>query len=450
MILTLNVSSAGGGGGEPGVAPVISSTSPTNGSIGSNASDPITITFDKNIQAGTGNIYVRVANEAGTFSTADTIDVSTDVGTGDGQYSISGAVLTIYPATKTDMRRYAIQMDSGAIESTDSGVFGGIANDTTVAWISGTGRTIPTIAGNTYSSTVTSQTNPTIAADTKYVSCTFSSICNIEGSEGSPITNIGFDTCDFTNSSGNGADLRWAEDILFEDCTFGSAGAGTKIGGTGIRMRSSGSTARVSIVGCTLSDLDDNGISAAKRSQPTSGNPQVDHVDILIHDCTVDTSGVTGTGGSQHGIYLQGTDFTIQNTSILTEVDGNAISVRTAGTVFNCTVNCISVNDSTGAGIKYFGDHLAGPLTAPRTNDPWYVCFNTVNGQNDLYNGIEVRKATNSSSSPYIYTDAEWYINDAHIYENTVSNCTNANYAYNGWSSPAYLDIYEDGVLQSI
>lgn len=424
-------------------APVIVSQSPTAGFIGHFPNDPITITFDQNIQAGTGNILVRVADEGGTFSTQDTIVMGTDVGTGPGQYTISGDTLTIYPDTQTAMRKYAIQIAATAIDNTTGGSFAGVSDDTTIHFVTGTGVTVPTIAGTSFTNTVTGQTNPSIASDTKYVNCTFSSICLVRGNDTGPVylNNIGFDTCSFTNSGGNGMDIKWANDVIVENCTF------TNIGGTGLRMQSTGSTNRVTISGCSFTNIDDNGISAAKRSQPTSG-PQIDHVDIIIHDCDISNTGLTGTIGSQHGIYLQGTDFTIQNTTLTGSNDGNALSLRTAGTVFNCNIDCTSANDSTGSGIKYFGDHLAGPLTTPRTNDPYYIAFNTVDGNNSLWSGIEITFASNDSSSPYVYTDAEWYINDAHVYGNTVSNCTNSSYAYRNWGTPIYLDIYEDGVLQ--
>lgn len=422
-----------------GVGPTIDSTSPVDGFIGHFPDDPITITFNKNIQAGTGNILMRVADEGGTFSTQDTIVMGTDVGTGPGQYTISGSTLTIYPDTQTPMRRYAIQIAATAIDGTDATSFAGILDDTTYDFITGTGVTVPTIAGNTYTNTVTSQTNPTIASDTKYVSCTFSSQANISGSESTWLQDIGFDGCFFTSSSGNGAQVRWAQDILFEDCTFSSNGL------AGMKMSSTGSTLRVTMSGCDITNSGENGISSGKRSQNT---PQIDHVDTIIHNCTINNTGSTGTIGSMHGIYLQGTDFTIQNTTLTGSNDGNGMSLRTAGTVFNCTVDCTSANDSTGSGIKYFGDHLAGPLTTPRTNDPYFIAFNTVDGNSSLWSGIEITFASNSSGSPYTYTDAEWYINNARVYGNSVSNCTNSSYAYRNWGTPTYLDIYQDGVLQ--
>jgi hypothetical protein len=243
-----------------------------------------------------------------------------------------------------------------------------------------------------------------------------------------------FLNCIFENTTGNGLDLKSCNNVTIWGCTF------TNIGGTGIRMRSTGSTDGVSIVNCTLTDIDDNGISAAKRHATS-----VDHTNVFIYNTTVTISGVTGTSGSQHGIYMQATDFVIENCSVLTSVDGNGISVRTAGIVYNTTVDCVSDNDSFGAAIKYFSDHLAGSIPAGRTTDKLTIAFNTIDGNSDLWAGIQIKKSGTAGGS---YTDAEWFINDVRIYGNTVTGVTTNDYLYDGWASEAYTAIIVEGVAE--
>ena len=113
--------------------PTISSTVPvdnaTNVAIGSS----ITITFSEPIAFGSGLITLRT-NDGG-WADAETFDVATDVGAGDGQVSISGAVLTINPTGNlANEREYAIRIAATAIDDLAGNSFAGVANDTTLSF----------------------------------------------------------------------------------------------------------------------------------------------------------------------------------------------------------------------------------------------------------------------------------------------------------------------------
>ncbi len=116
-------------GGADVTAPTLQSTSPTDNDTGIATSSVLTGTFSENIQFGTGNITLR-KNDTG-FANAAVYDVATDT----GRVSISGAVLTITPATSLDSgTEYSVQIDATAIDDTGPAVpnsFAGIADDTT-------------------------------------------------------------------------------------------------------------------------------------------------------------------------------------------------------------------------------------------------------------------------------------------------------------------------------
>ncbi len=114
-------------------APTISTTSPADNATGVAATVSPTITFSVPVQFGTGLITLRENN--GGWADLETFDVTTEVGTGNGQVSISGAVLTINPtATLTASREYAIRIASTAIQNTEGTPFAGVANDTTISF----------------------------------------------------------------------------------------------------------------------------------------------------------------------------------------------------------------------------------------------------------------------------------------------------------------------------
>ena len=142
LTLTMNLTIAGfygqgvndtGGSGTPDTTnPSIVSTSPADNDTGFATSGQMTVTFDENIQFGTGNITLR-KNDTG-FANAEVYDVTTDT----GRVSISGAVLTITPQSSLDTgTEYAIRIDATAIDDTGPAVpnsFAGIADDTTFSF----------------------------------------------------------------------------------------------------------------------------------------------------------------------------------------------------------------------------------------------------------------------------------------------------------------------------
>jgi len=123
-------------GGEPPdvVAPTISSTSPADNSTNVLVTVSPTITFSEAVVFGTGLITLR-QNIASVWSDVETFDVATEVGTGNGQVSISGAVLTINPtASLTNSREYAIRVAATAIEDAFGNAFAGVTDDTTISF----------------------------------------------------------------------------------------------------------------------------------------------------------------------------------------------------------------------------------------------------------------------------------------------------------------------------
>jgi hypothetical protein len=119
-------------------APTLSSTSPTDNATGVSLTNNLTATFNENIVFGTGNIILRENNSG--WSDLETFDVTTEVGTGAGQVSISGTVLTINPtASLTGGREYAVRIAATAIDDTFGNSFAGIANDTTWSFTAAAG-----------------------------------------------------------------------------------------------------------------------------------------------------------------------------------------------------------------------------------------------------------------------------------------------------------------------
>lgn len=114
----------------PGADPLIVSSSPADNATNFVGSDNITITFDRNIQLGTGNIVIRV-NNSGTWSDWATYNAASAP-----ELSVSGRVLTINPASSLDpLKEHAIRIASTAIDlKYGGGDFAGIADDTTLSF----------------------------------------------------------------------------------------------------------------------------------------------------------------------------------------------------------------------------------------------------------------------------------------------------------------------------
>ena len=130
------------------VAPTIISTVPSDNATGVAVGTSLTLTFSEAVAFGTGLITLR-QNIASVWSDLETFDVVTEVGAGNGQVSISGAVLTINPtADMTASREYAIRIAATAIDDLAGNSFVGITNDTTVSFTTAAGAdvTAPTLS----------------------------------------------------------------------------------------------------------------------------------------------------------------------------------------------------------------------------------------------------------------------------------------------------------------
>jgi hypothetical protein len=110
-------------------APTILNFSPADGATGVSRTGNLVATFDEPIAFGTGNITIKKTSDD---TTVEAFDVATEVGTGNGQVSISGAVLTINPtSTLTENLGLYVVIDATAIDDLAGNSFAGIAAKTT-------------------------------------------------------------------------------------------------------------------------------------------------------------------------------------------------------------------------------------------------------------------------------------------------------------------------------
>lgn len=110
-------------------APTVSSYSPTDGATDIAVEADLVVTFNENVQFGTGNIDVYNADGDVLI---ETFDVEADVGAGAGQVSISGAAVTIKMTSDFgEGVDVYVQIDSTAIEDLAGNAFAGIADTTT-------------------------------------------------------------------------------------------------------------------------------------------------------------------------------------------------------------------------------------------------------------------------------------------------------------------------------
>ena len=104
------------------VPPVLSSVTPTNGSVLVQTDEDLVATFDENIQAGTGNVVISNLTDG----------TSQSIAIGDAQISIAGPVLTINPSANLAFgKTFAILIDSTAIADSFANDFAGIADTNT-------------------------------------------------------------------------------------------------------------------------------------------------------------------------------------------------------------------------------------------------------------------------------------------------------------------------------
>ena len=102
------------------VAPILSSTSPTDNATGVAAGANIVLTFNENVAAGSGNITLKKSSDNSTVQA---------MAVGGANVSISGAVVTINPtANLASSQGYHVQVDATAIDDTSGNSFAGISD----------------------------------------------------------------------------------------------------------------------------------------------------------------------------------------------------------------------------------------------------------------------------------------------------------------------------------
>ena len=157
--------------------------------------------------------------------------------------------------------------------------------------------------------------------------------------------------CTIHNTTGSGIFIRNVSNVRIENCTIHDIAVG------GISISSTGSTENVVITGNTIYSIDKDGISAAQRSR---SEPPINHVNLVIENNKIYDTGLIGTDGKYHSIYVQAQDFMITDNHIYGDRDGNGISVRSSGVVRNNVVEG-RANAPYKGGIKYYSDHQRGP-----------------------------------------------------------------------------------------
>ena len=105
------------------VAPSVVSVSPADGTTGVSYSTSLSMTFDENVVANTGNITLRNL----TDSTQTVIDIADS-----SQVSVSGTAVTITPSSYLgEGKDYAVRMDAAAILDLAGNPYAGISDDLT-------------------------------------------------------------------------------------------------------------------------------------------------------------------------------------------------------------------------------------------------------------------------------------------------------------------------------
>ena len=105
--------------------PATQTLSPADDATGFGVNANLVMTFNEEIQKGTGNIVVK---RAGDNSVVATIDVSS------AQVTVSGSTATIDPSTTLDVdtTTYYVEVTNGAFEDLSGNDFAGISGPT--AW----------------------------------------------------------------------------------------------------------------------------------------------------------------------------------------------------------------------------------------------------------------------------------------------------------------------------
>ncbi len=144
---------------------------------------------------------------------------------------------------------------------------------------------------------------------------------------------------------GDGIFVKDVDDVRIENCTI------SHVTGRGIKLSVEGSSRGVQIVGNRIANTGLDGIIVGQRHAQG-----IDHRQLVLRDNEIAHTGLLGSGGLTHGIYVQSSDFLIEGNRVLDARDGNGISVRSSGVVRGNVVR------GTGkSGIAYYADHMRGP-----------------------------------------------------------------------------------------
>jgi Bacterial Ig-like domain len=116
--------------------PTVSSFNPLDNATGVAVTTSPTVTFSENVAFGTGAIELYDSDN----DLIESFDVVTEQGAGNGQVSISGAVLTINPTASMEASKgHYIKIAATAIKDLAGNVYAGIADTTTWNFTTGAG-----------------------------------------------------------------------------------------------------------------------------------------------------------------------------------------------------------------------------------------------------------------------------------------------------------------------
>jgi len=159
--------------------------------------------------------------------------------------------------------------------------------------------------------------------------------------------------CKFHDIEGRGIQLRNVSNVYIKNCEiYNIQGEGQTGFGSGIHLRSTGSTDRVTIDGCLIHDIQANGIHSN-----SGGDGTTSHTNLVIKNNTIYNTGNKTQVGLEHNVYLQTSDFIIENNLLYNSLGGNNLSVRGSGIIRGNLV----LGGSQKSGIRYYSDQPAGP-----------------------------------------------------------------------------------------
>lgn len=154
--------------------------------------------------------------------------------------------------------------------------------------------------------------------------------------------------CRFLGIQGDGILLRNVVNVTIVDSEFRDIK-----GQAAIRGSMSGGTRDVRILGNTIGNVAENGISFGQRAADG-----VDHPGLVIEGNRIRDTGQSRSDGKSHSIYVQSGDFEIVGNVISGSRDGNGISLRSSGKAIGNRISGKAKSDKPG--IRYYSDHQRG------------------------------------------------------------------------------------------